>query len=140
MKRTDLKNLSFDKLNLVPALSRALGELNFSEMTPVQTKCIPLILAGKDLIGQSKTGSGKTAAFILPLLQKIQLAQVRPQALILCPTRELCDQVLQESRKFSKHLPNFKSLALIGGHSGTQPRTFQKWHGGNIKIAHASFR
>lgn len=84
-------------------------------MTPIQTACIPLILAGRDIIGQSKTGSGKTAAFVIPILQKIDIKNHNPQALILCPTRELCDQVSQQAQLFSKCLRDFKMVQLIGG-------------------------
>jgi ATP-independent RNA helicase DbpA len=89
--------------------------MRFSEMTPIQAAGIPALLAGKDLIGQSKTGSGKTATFVLPVLQKIKINEAEPQALILCPTRELCDQVLKECQKFSKYLPKIQTVALVGG-------------------------
>lgn len=89
--------------------------MGFTEMTPIQAASIPLLLQGKDVIGQSHTGSGKTAAFIIPILQKIQIELRQPQALILCPTRELCDQVLKECRKFSKAFPGLQTVALIGG-------------------------
>ncbi len=90
-------------------------DTGFKEMTQVQATCIPLLLAGRDLIGQSKTGSGKTVAFMIPVLQKIDLKHRQPQALILCPTRELCDQVLKQAQLFSKHLRGFKIAQLIGG-------------------------
>ncbi len=94
---------------------RVLKSLNFKEMTPIQAACIPAIRAGRDLIAQSKTGSGKTAAFVIPALEKINRAQNSPQVLILCPTRELCDQVSKECLKFSKYFEDLKSVALIGG-------------------------
>jgi ATP-independent RNA helicase DbpA len=84
-------------------------------MTQVQADCIPVLLDGRDLIGQSKTGSGKTAAFVIPLLQRIDIKNVQPQALILCPTRELCDQVLKQAQLFSKYMRGFKIAQLIGG-------------------------
>lgn len=84
-------------------------------MTSIQAASIPILLAGKDLVGQSKTGSGKTAAFVIPILQTIRLAERCPQALILCPTRELCDQVLRECQKFSKYLHGLQTVALVGG-------------------------
>jgi ATP-dependent RNA helicase DbpA len=105
----------FSSLNLQDALVRALKNLNFKEMTPIQAACIPAIRTGRDLIAQSKTGSGKTAAFVIPSLEKIELAQISPQVLILCPTRELCDQVSKECVKFSKHFTNLKTVALTGG-------------------------
>ncbi len=84
-------------------------------MTPIQEACIEPLLAGDDLIGQSKTGSGTTAAFVIPALEKIDLTKNFPQILILCPTRELCLQILQECLKFSKYMKNLESVALIGG-------------------------
>jgi len=107
--------MDFCSLALSDDLRRALDEIGFSKMTPIQAAGIPAFLAGHDFIGQSKTGSGKTAAFVIPLLQKIRVAETGPQALILCPTRELCDQVLQECRKFSKYISKFQTLALVGG-------------------------
>ena len=105
----------FATLGLSATLLNALSELTLSEPTPIQKLSIPAILNGQDVIGQSKTGSGKTAAFVLPLLQLINVGVVQPQALILCPTRELCDQVLRECQKFSKHLRSIKITALSGG-------------------------
>ncbi len=94
---------------------RALKQLNFTEMTDIQARCIPAIRAGRDLIAQSKTGSGKTAGFVIPALEKIDLNKSHPQILIMCPTRELCEQVSKECLKFSKYLTNLRSVALIGG-------------------------
>ena len=84
-------------------------------MTPIQAGTIGPMLAGRDLIGRSKTGSGKTAAFVLPILQKINSSVNGTQALILCPTRELCEQVLNEAREFSKYLPAIRLTSLSGG-------------------------
>jgi len=112
----------FSSLGLTEGLLRVIDEMGFSEMTPIQAASIPILLAGKDLIGQSKTGSGKTAAFVIPILQRIQMDLPQPQALILCPTRELCDQVLRECRKFSKSFSGFQAVALVGG----QPSLPQK--------------
>jgi len=105
----------FRSLNLSAPLLRIIDEMGFTEMTPIQAASIPALLQGKDLIGQSHTGSGKTAAFIIPILQRIQMEVREPQALILCPTRELCDQVLKECRKFSKAFPGLQTVALVGG-------------------------
>jgi len=99
---------------------QALSEVGFAEMTEVQAECIPLLLAGRDLIGQSKTGSGKTLTFVIPILQNIDLKNFHPQALILCPTRELCDQVLKQAQLFSKHMGGFKIAQLIGGRPMTE--------------------
>lgn len=106
---------TFNNLNLSLEIMKVISESNFTEMTQVQSECIPLLLEGKDLIAQSKTGSGKTAAFVIPVLQKIDLTKHHPQALILCPTRELCDQVFKQATKFSKHIRNLKVTQLIGG-------------------------
>lgn len=84
-------------------------------MTDVQAACISPMLSGQDLIAQSQTGSGKTAAFLIPLLQKIKGYEAFPQGMILCPTRELCEQVLQECKKFAKYLESLKVVSLVGG-------------------------
>jgi ATP-dependent RNA helicase DeaD len=89
-------------LNLQPELEKAFHEMGFSELTDIQRKAMPLILEGRDVIGQSQTGSGKTAAFGFPMLQRLE-GQKGIQALILVPTRELCEQVAMELVKFSKH-------------------------------------
>lgn len=89
--------------------------MGFDSMTAIQAASIPLLLEGHDLVGQSQTGSGKTAAFIIPILEKIQVNIPQAQALILCPTRELCDQVLRECKKFSKAFPGLQTVALVGG-------------------------
>ncbi len=106
---------TFNSLPLSPPLLKVINDMGFSEMTPIQAQSLPLLLAGKDLIGQSQTGSGKTAAFIIPILEKIKVDELYAQALILCPTRELCDQVLRECRKFSKAFPGLQTVALVGG-------------------------
>ena len=107
---------SFAELNALPAEQLAnLNELGFTAMTPVQAAALPAILAGKDVRAQAKTGSGKTAAFGLGLLQHIDPAQFATQSLILCPTRELADQVAKELRRLARYLPNIKILTLCGG-------------------------
>lgn len=111
---------SFYELKLSKEIMQAISETCFSEMTPIQAECIPAILEMRDLIGQSKTGSGKTAAFVIPVLQKIEVKNYHPQALILCPTRELCDQVLKQVHLFSKHMRDFRVVQLIGGRSMTE--------------------
>lgn len=105
----------FDSLSISPQLLRLIHDMGYTQMTPIQAASIPVLIAGKDLVGQSQTGSGKTAAFIIPILEKINIASRNPQALILCPTRELCDQVLRECRKFAKAKPGVITLGLIGG-------------------------
>src|SRR5690348_1669484 len=113
--RSTPNSLSFSSLALSPSLIQIAGELGFKQMTPIQAKSIPLLLMGKDLIGQSRTGSGKTAAFALPLLEKINLKGRQVQALILCPTRELSAQVAREIRKLGRYHPGLQVLPLSGG-------------------------
>ena len=107
---------SFAELNALPAEQLTnLNELGYLAMTPVQAAALPAILAGKDVRAQAKTGSGKTAAFGLGLLQNIDAKQFITQSLVLCPTRELADQVANELRRLARYLPNIKVLTLCGG-------------------------
>lgn len=107
---------SFAELNALPAEQITnLNELGYLTMTPVQAAALPAILAGKDVRAQAKTGSGKTAAFGLGLLQHIDAGHFMTQALVLCPTRELADQVAGELRRLARYLPNIKILTLCGG-------------------------
>lgn len=107
--------LAFESLGLSPALLAVTAELGYTEATAVQAACIPVLLAGRDLIGQSRTGSGKTAAFGLAILEKIELAQLSVQALVLCPTRELAAQVAQEIRKLGRRHPGLQVRTITGG-------------------------
>jgi ATP-dependent RNA helicase DbpA len=106
---------AFSTLPLRPELQAALALANYSEMTPIQSESLPAMLAARDVIAQAKTGSGKTAAFALTLLQSIDAAAIRLQALVLCPTRELADQTSRELRLLAKKIPNLKVLTLCGG-------------------------
>lgn len=107
---------AFSTLNVLPpAQLTNLNELDYLTMTPVQAAALPAILAGKDVRVQAKTGSGKTAAFGLGLLQQIDASLFQTQALVLCPTRELADQVAGELRRLARFLPNTKILTLCGG-------------------------
>jgi ATP-independent RNA helicase DbpA len=105
----------FRMLPLKPALLASVETLGFTEMTPVQAQSLPPILEGRDVIAQARTGSGKTAAFGLGLLQQIDVDTIRLQALVLCPTRELADQVSKAIRKLAANIPNVKLLTLCGG-------------------------
>ncbi|GAB2803091.1 ATP-dependent RNA helicase DbpA [Dyella kyungheensis] len=105
----------FRTLPLKPALLASVETLGFTEMTPVQAQSLPPILQGRDVIAQARTGSGKTAAFGLGLLQQIEVDTIRLQALVLCPTRELADQVSKAIRKLAANIPNVKLLTLCGG-------------------------
>ncbi|KGM56987.1 DEAD/DEAH box helicase [Lysobacter arseniciresistens ZS79] len=108
-------DLSFASLPLPPALLPGVEALGYTQLTPVQAQALPAILDGRDVIAQAPTGSGKTAAFGLGLLRDIDLATVQTQALVLCPTRELADQVAQQLRKLALGLPNLKVSVLCGG-------------------------
>ncbi|MFY7928622.1 MAG: ATP-dependent RNA helicase DbpA [Oligoflexus sp.] len=108
----------FSQVQLSRSLKEGLAELGFTELTPIQAQAIPLILEGHDVIAQSKTGSGKTAAFTLPMLDKIHLAGRALEGLILCPTRELCAQVTREVRRLGRRLPGLQVLSISGGEPG----------------------
>ena len=110
-----LSQNSFSSLELSPNLLRNLESLGFSVMTPIQALSLPPILAGLDVIGQGKTGSGKTAAFGLGLLAKLDMSHKQVQSLVLCPTRELADQVAVEIRRLARTSKNVKVTTLCGG-------------------------
>ena len=105
----------FDALPLAPATLANLQQLGFEAMTPIQAASLPVALAGHDLIAQAQTGSGKTAAFALPLLAKLNPRWFAVQALVLCPTRELADQVTAEIRRLARAQDNIKVVTLCGG-------------------------
>jgi len=106
---------TFSSIPLLPALQQSLDTLGYVDMTPVQAAALPIALDGRDLIAQAPTGSGKTVAFGVALLQRLDPTYVKPQALVLCPTRELADQVAREIRRLAAAIPNFKVLLLTGG-------------------------
>ncbi len=106
---------TFSTLPLKPALLASVETLGYATMTPVQAQSLPPMLEGRDVIAQAQTGSGKTAAFGLSLLQSIDVDTIRLQALVLCPTRELADQVSKAIRKLAANIPNVKLLTLCGG-------------------------
>ncbi|WP_136679433.1 ATP-dependent RNA helicase DbpA [Neptunomonas sp. XY-337] len=108
-------NTSFASLPLRAELISNLSTLGYASMTPIQAQSLPQMLAGKDLIGQGKTGSGKTAAFGLGLLNNLNDKRFRIQTLVLCPTRELADQVAVEVRRLARGIHNIKVLTLCGG-------------------------
>lgn len=105
----------FSSLPLNPQLQHTLASLEFVDMTPIQQQALPFILKGADVIGQAQTGSGKTAAFTLGVLNTLSLEQPQIQALIICPTRELADQVAKEVRRLGRSMANLKVLTLCGG-------------------------
>lgn len=106
---------TFADLGLSEPLLRVLTEVGYEAPTPIQAKTIPALLAGRDLIGQAQTGTGKTAAFALPILQRLDLARAEPQALVLAPTRELAIQVAEAFHTYAKHLGRVSVLPVYGG-------------------------
>ena len=106
---------TFQELELIPALRQAVEAAGFHTPTPIQALALPPILAGADVLAQAPTGSGKTAAFGLGLLQKLDASAIRTQALVLCPTRELADQVGKELRRLAAAIPNVKISLFTGG-------------------------
>ncbi len=110
-----LSKISFSTLELHPELLKNLASLGYAAMTPIQAQSLPPILAGRDVIAQSKTGSGKTVAFGLGLLVNLETSNFAAQSLVLCPTRELADQVAKEIRKLARTTQNVKVLTLCGG-------------------------
>ena len=109
----------FRDLNLDAAVLLALADLGYEVPTPIQAATIPPLLAGSDLLGQAQTGTGKTAAFALPVLSKIDLSRAQPQALVLVPTRELAIQVAEAFQSYAAHLKGFHVLPIYGGQSYT---------------------
>ena len=107
--------MKFDELEVNSKLMRGIVEMGFEEMTPIQEKAIPVILSGRDIVGQAQTGTGKTAAFAIPTLERIDRANKKPQAIILCPTRELAIQVAEEFRKLCLFTHDIKILPVYGG-------------------------
>src|SRR5579885_2398892 len=120
--------ITFEELGLEERLVKAISELGFVNPTPIQEKAIPILLSGtKDLIGLAQTGTGKTAAFGLPLLQLIDAEKKSPQALVVCPTRELCMQIVNEIELFKKHIRGVHVVAVYGGASiGQQIRELRR--------------
>ena len=147
-----MEPLRFEDLNLSKELRKAIEFMGFEEATPIQSEAIPLILEGKDVIGQAQTGTGKTVAFGIPILEVIQPKVRRPQAIILCPTRELAIQVADEFKKLSKYKRDISVLPIYGGQPidrqifalkkgvqiiiGTPGRTIDHIRRGNLKLDH----
>lgn len=105
----------FEELQLDDRIIRAITEMGFEEASPIQAQAIPVVLEGRDMIGQAQTGTGKTAAFGLPLLQKVDPKVKKLQAVVLLPTRELAIQVAEELRRFAKFMHGIKVLPVYGG-------------------------
>ena len=124
---------AFSTLDLDAALLASLESMGYEIMTPVQAQGLPVILQGKDLIVQAETGSGKTAAFGIGLLTRLDTRNFNVQALVLCPTRELADQVSKEIRRLASYIPNVKLLTLCGG-VPTRPQSGSLEHGAHIVV------
>lgn len=107
--------IAFKNLALPDPLLKALSDVGYESPSPIQAATIPPLLQGRDLVGQAQTGTGKTAAFALPILAKLDLKKFGPQALVLAPTRELAIQVAEAFHKYAKHLPGFHVLPIYGG-------------------------
>lgn len=110
-----MKKLKFEELGLSQEILDAVKDMGFEEASPIQTESIPHILEGKDIIGQAQTGTGKTAAFAIPVIEKIDPSNKKLQAVILCPTRELVIQVSEEFRKIKKYTQNIWVTPVYGG-------------------------
>jgi len=108
---------NFTELNLPEALTKVVSELGYETPSPIQAQCIPLLLQGKDVLGLAQTGTGKTAAFALPLLANIDINANQPQVLVLAPTRELAIQVAEAFQTYARHLRGFHVLPIYGGQS-----------------------
>lgn len=142
----------FSKLNLSDQILRAIDDIGYDSMTPIQEQIIPLVLSGKDVIGQSSTGTGKTAAFAIPAVEKAEPTdEGRTQVLVLAPTRELAIQITEEMRKFSKYKEGVKTVPVYGGQTimiqirglrkaeivvGTPGRIIDHIHRGTLKLDH----
>jgi ATP-independent RNA helicase DbpA len=126
-------NTEFASLGLKQALLDNLASMDFTEMTPIQAMSLPPILAGKDVVGKAKTGSGKTAAFGLGLLHNLKVKRFRIQALVMCPTRELAEQVAVEIRRLGRAIHNIKVLTLCGG-TPIGPQIGSLEHGAHIIV------
>jgi ATP-dependent RNA helicase DeaD len=112
---TDDTSISFEDLSLSPALLQTIKEIGYETPSPIQAACIPHLLEGRDIIGQAQTGTGKTAAFALPILNRIDISRRAPQALVLAPTRELAIQVAEAFQTYARHLEGFHILPVYGG-------------------------
>jgi len=128
-----MNQTAFSSLKLQAALLKNLESLDYRVMTPIQAQSLPQVLAGKDVIAQAKTGSGKTAAFGLGLLEKLDVKLFRVQSLVLCPTRELADQVAKELRRLARAIHNIKIITLCGG-MPLGPQIGSLEHGAHIVV------
>ena len=110
-----MTKLKFNEIDLTDQMRKGISEMGFEEMSPIQEKAIPVVLSGKDIIGQAQTGTGKTAAFGIPILEMVKGKDKSVQALVMCPTRELCIQVAEEIKKLGKFMHGTSVLPVYGG-------------------------
>lgn len=110
-----MERLQFSELNCSKEILKAVEDMGFEEATPIQTMAIPVAFTGRDLVGQAQTGTGKTAAFAIPMLEKIDISNKSVQALILCPTRELAVQISEEVNRIGKYMRGLHILPIYGG-------------------------
>lgn len=129
MQFTELTNVS-------PEIIRATQAMGFTDMTEIQEKAIPLMLAGHDMIAKAPTGTGKTVAFGIPILSKVDPASLKPQAVILSPTRELAQQIAQDLQNLAQFLPDIKIVCVYGG-AGMDKQQRQLKAGCQIVVATA---
>ena len=115
-----METIKFEQLEIQQEILNAITDMGFEEATPIQAKSIPVILEGKDIVGQAQTGTGKTASFGIPILQNVNPKSKTLQAIVLCPTRELAIQVADELRKLAKYLHGIKVLPIYGGQDITK--------------------
>ncbi|MDD3239487.1 MAG: DEAD/DEAH box helicase, partial [Lachnospira sp.] len=107
--------MKFEELQINEHILRAIEDMGFEEASPIQAQAIPAVLSGRDVVGQAQTGTGKTAAYAIPMLEKIDPSIKKVQAIVLCPTRELAIQVAEEIRKLAKFMSDIKVLPVYGG-------------------------
>ena len=141
MRRIWRSTMNFEELNLAPAILKAVQEQGYETPTPVQAQAIPIVLSGSDLLAGAQTGTGKTAAFTLPMLHKLTMSRSTPnkfgvygiRALVLTPTRELAAQVEESVRNYGKYL-QLSSCVIFGG-VGMKPQVDKLKHGVDILVA-----
>ncbi|MDD4140459.1 MAG: DEAD/DEAH box helicase, partial [Eubacteriales bacterium] len=110
-----MDNITFPQLALSPNTLKALQDMGFEEATPIQAEAIPLIIEGRDILGQAQTGTGKTCAYGIPLIEKTDPEATHVQYLVLSPTRELAIQIADEMRELTKYQEGIRILAVYGG-------------------------
>jgi len=136
---TDTSAASFDALGLSAPVLEAVKAAGYESPSPIQERSIPILLSGRDLLGQAQTGTGKTAAFALPLLSRIDPALKRPQVLVLAPTRELAIQVAEAFQPYARRIPDFHVLPIYGGQSmGDQLQRLRR--GVQVVVGHSRAR